>query len=93
MRTGLFTGADGYQEGGPSLPACLTLASQPGAVFLLSKWYTKSELAVRTAILYCGSLISNAFGPMIAAGIIGGMNNELGIANWRWLFIIVGDST
>lgn len=33
------------------------------------------ELAMRTAILYCGSLISNAFGPLVAAGIIGGMNN------------------
>ena len=34
------------------------------------------ELAMRTAILYCGSLISNSFGPLIAAGVIGGMNNS-----------------
>lgn len=26
----------------------------PGAIFLLSKWYKKEELGVRTAILYCG---------------------------------------
>lgn len=42
----------------------------PGALFLLSKWYTKKELGLRTAILYCGSLISNAFGPLMAAGIL-----------------------
>ncbi|KAL8280508.1 hypothetical protein RQP46_007156 [Phenoliferia psychrophenolica] len=30
----------------------------PGAIFLLSKWYTRKELGLRTAILYCGSLIS-----------------------------------
>jgi len=66
----------------------------PGALFLLSKWYTKRELALRTAILYCGSLISNAFGPMIAAGVFGGgLNDALGIATWRWLFIIEGSIT
>ena len=30
----------------------------PGALFLLSKWYTRKELGVRTALLSCGSLIS-----------------------------------
>jgi MFS family permease len=34
----------------------------PGALFLLSKWYKRSELGQRTALLSCGSLISNAFG-------------------------------
>jgi MFS family permease len=34
----------------------------PGAIFLLSCWYTKKELASRTAILYSGSQLGNAFG-------------------------------
>lgn len=42
----------------------------PGAIFLLSKWYTRRELGLRTSILFCGSLISNAFGPLIAAGYV-----------------------
>jgi len=55
----------------------------PGALFLLSKWYTKSELGSRTAILYCGNIISNAFGALMASGILDGMNNSLGHAAWR----------
>ncbi|EJT97515.1 MFS general substrate transporter [Dacryopinax primogenitus] len=65
----------------------------PGALFLLSKWYTRKELGFRTAILYCGNLISNAFGGLIAAGILSGMQGALGHAAWRWLFYIEGALT
>ncbi|KZT72529.1 sugar transporter, partial [Daedalea quercina L-15889] len=65
----------------------------PGALFLLSKWYKRSELGVRTAVLSCGSLISNAFGSLIASGILDGMQGKLGHAAWRWLFFIEGALT
>ncbi|KAI0035900.1 sugar transporter [Vararia minispora EC-137] len=65
----------------------------PGALFLLSKWYTKSELGSRTALLYCGNIISNAFGALIASGILSNMNGRLGHAAWRWLFYIEGALT
>ncbi|CDZ96600.1 mfs general substrate transporter [Phaffia rhodozyma] len=65
----------------------------PGAIFMLSKWYKKSELGVRTAILYCGSLISNALGPLMAAGILSGMEGKLGHKGWVWLFFIEGALT
>jgi len=65
----------------------------PGALFLLSKWYKRSELGFRTAILYCGNLSSNAFGNLIAAGILNGMEGKLGQAAWRWLFYIEGALT
>ena len=55
-----------------------------GALFLLSKWYKLSELGFRTAILSCGSLLSNAFGSLIAAGVLDGMEGVLGLAAWRW---------
>ena len=44
-------------------------------------------------ILYAGNLISNAFGNLIAAGIVGGMEGKLGIRAWRWLFYIEGAIT
>lgn len=59
----------------------------PGALFLLSKWYTRKELGVRTAVLSCGSLISNAFGSLIASGILSGMEGKLGHAAWRCVFL------
>ncbi|KNZ79845.1 hypothetical protein J132_08503 [Termitomyces sp. J132] len=65
----------------------------PGALFLLSKWYKKNELGLRTAILYCGSIISNAFGALMASGILSGMDGKLGRAAWRWLFYIEGALT
>ncbi|KAL7006934.1 hypothetical protein EMMF5_003518 [Cystobasidiomycetes sp. EMM_F5] len=61
----------------------------PGAVFLLSCWYTKKELALRTAILYSGSQLGNAFGTLIARGILT-LDGVHGIAGWRWLFIVEG---
>ena len=55
----------------------------PGALFLLSKWYKRSELGQRTALLACGLLISNAFGSLIASSILSGMQGKLGHAAWR----------
>jgi sugar phosphate permease len=60
---------------------------------LLTKWYKRDELGLRTAILYCGNIISNAFGALIATGILGGMQGKLGHAAWRWLFYIEGSLT
>ncbi|KAJ8591075.1 MFS general substrate transporter [Rhizopogon salebrosus TDB-379] len=68
-------------------------AFYPGSMYLLSRWYTRKELAFRSAILYCGLLMSNAFGSLIAAGILGNMQGKLGIAAWRWLFYIEGAIT
>ncbi|KAJ3982629.1 major facilitator superfamily domain-containing protein [Lentinula detonsa] len=63
------------------------------AIYLLSRWYTKKELAFRSAILYGGLLISNAFGALMAAGILANMEGKLGIRAWRWVFFIEGSIT
>ncbi|KAJ7179945.1 major facilitator superfamily domain-containing protein [Mycena crocata] len=65
----------------------------PGALFLLSKWYKRDEIGLRTAILYCGNIISNAFGALMASGILAGMEGKLGHSAWRWLFYIEGALT
>lgn len=62
-------------------------------MFYLSCWYTRKELAFRSAILYSGSLISGAFAGLIAAGITHGMDGKRGLEAWRWLFIIEGAIT
>lgn len=58
----------------------------PGALMILSKWYTRRELTVRNAILFCGNLISNAFSALVGAGVLSNMQGVLGHAAWRWLF-------
>jgi len=60
----------------------------PGALFLLSTWYTRKELALRTSILYAGSLLSGGFGGLVGAGIQYGLDGVHGLSAWRWLFII-----
>ncbi|TDL29518.1 sugar transporter [Rickenella mellea] len=65
----------------------------PGALFLLSKWYKRDELGLRTALLFCGSLMSNAFGALLASGILNAMEGTFGRAAWRWLFYVEGSLT
>ncbi|GAA6024824.1 hypothetical protein JCM11491_005664, partial [Sporobolomyces phaffii] len=65
----------------------------PGAILCLSSWYTKRELGLRITLLYCGSLISNAFGPLIAYGILETMEGAAGMRAWQMLFIIEGSIT
>ncbi|KAJ5111600.1 hypothetical protein N7532_002135 [Penicillium argentinense] len=62
----------------------------PGAVMLMSSWYTRQELSHRIAWFYAGSSLANAFGGLIGAGVLGNLDGNHGIAGWRWLFIIEG---
>ncbi|GAB7336603.1 hypothetical protein MBLNU13_g09856t2 [Cladosporium sp. NU13] len=62
----------------------------PGVFFLLSCWYTRKELAFRTAILYSGLVLATAFSGLIAAGVFAGLDGVRSMAGWRWLFLIEG---
>lgn len=61
----------------------------PGAVFLMSSWYTRAELTQRVSWLYAGNALANMFGGVIGAAILGNLDGVQGLASWRWLFIIV----
>ncbi|KAK9453095.1 allantoate permease [Dipodascopsis uninucleata] len=65
----------------------------PGVLALLSSWYTKKELAHRFAIFYGGSQAGCMLGGLIAAGVLANFDGFLGIAGWRWLFIVEGSAT
>ncbi|PWI73896.1 MFS transporter [Purpureocillium lilacinum] len=62
----------------------------PGAVFLMSSWYTRAELTRRVAWFYCGNALANMFGGLIAYGVLKDLSGNAGIAGWRWLFIVEG---
>lgn len=65
----------------------------PGCLYYLSCWYVRSELGLRTALLYSGALISGAFSGLISAGITNNMDGLRGWRAWRWLFLIEGVAT
>ncbi|KAI8634501.1 allantoate permease [Xylariaceae sp. FL1651] len=65
----------------------------PGAIFLMSSWYTRAEMAHRIAWFYSGSSLANAFGGLIGAGVLSNLSGAHGISGWRWLFIIEGSIT
>lgn len=95
---GLVSALTSQVKGYGGIVACrfiLGLVEAPffaGVLFYLSKWYTKSELNLRMSIFYSGSLISGAFGNLIAAGILKGLAGKHGLAAWQWLYIIEGTS-
>ncbi|ORY71930.1 major facilitator superfamily domain-containing protein [Pseudomassariella vexata] len=62
----------------------------PGALYLLSVFYTRKEIATRISILYSGNIFATTFAGLIAAATFETLNGAHGIKGWRWLFIIEG---
>jgi sugar phosphate permease len=59
----------------------------------MSCWYKPFELAKRLAIFYTASLMSGAFGGLLAGAITGNMDMVGGVRGWKWLFVIEGIAT
>jgi len=78
-----------FQGYGSDITGFTEAAFFPGAIFLLSIFYEKKQMAFRTAILYSGSQVGNAFGGLFALAILE-LDGAHGIKGWRWLFIIEG---
>lgn len=62
----------------------------PGALYLMSLFYTRKELATRIALLYSGNIIATACSGLIAAATFASIDGAHGLAGWQWLFIIEG---
>ncbi|RIB28650.1 major facilitator superfamily domain-containing protein [Gigaspora rosea] len=65
----------------------------PGAFFLLSMWYKRSQCAVRFSLFCSGSVLSGAFGGFLAYFIIRYMDGKGNLEGWRWLFLLEGLAT
>ncbi|KAF2833941.1 putative pantothenate transporter liz1 [Ophiobolus disseminans] len=62
----------------------------PALYYLLGAWYNKRELGKRNGILQAAVSIAPIFSGFLQAGIFNGLNGHLGLAGWRWLFIMNG---
>lgn len=65
----------------------------PGAVYMLSIFYTRKEIATRIAILYTGNILATAFAGLIAAAVFSGLDRKGGLSGWQWLFVLQGAVT
>ncbi|KAF2219522.1 major facilitator superfamily domain-containing protein [Elsinoe ampelina] len=61
----------------------------PGAVYLLSTWYTRYEMGKRYAVFYIIGCVASAFAGILAFGLMQ-MDGIAGKTGWRWIFIIEG---
>lgn len=61
----------------------------PGALYMLSMFYTRTEIATRISILFTANICATAFAGLIAIGVFQ-LSGSAGLAGWKWLFIIQG---
>lgn len=61
----------------------------PGALYIISIFYTRKEIAFRISILYTGNILATAFAGLISIGVFK-MSGMAGLSGWRWLFILQG---
>ncbi|RSL59554.1 hypothetical protein CEP54_007229 [Fusarium duplospermum] len=61
----------------------------PGAMYILSLWYKRRELAKRVSIFFFGMFGGNAISPLLATGILK-LDGARGMSGWQWLFLVEG---
>lgn len=65
----------------------------PGALYMLSLFYTRKEIATRLSILYSGNILATSFSGLIAEAVFSTLDGTHGLAGWKWLFIVEGITT
>ena len=64
-----------------------------GCLLLISSWYTRTELGLRTAVLLSAPSTANAFAGIIAHAVGVSLEGSHGFEAWRWLFLVAGTGT
>jgi len=61
-----------------------------GMLFIFSSWYRPNELFKRAGVWYMSFSLGGIFSGQLQASAYKNLNGVLGLAGWRWLFIIDG---
>lgn len=56
----------------------------PGALYMISMFYTRKEMAVRMSVFYTGNMMASSFSGLIAAAVFAGLDKKHGLAGWQW---------
>ncbi|KAF4438152.1 hypothetical protein F53441_12844 [Fusarium austroafricanum] len=62
--------------------------AMPGSFYIIGSWYRRSEISRRTTLFWFSSVGGQMLSGYIQAGLYKNMNGRLGLAAWRWLFIL-----
>ncbi|OCF78525.1 hypothetical protein I204_00465 [Kwoniella mangroviensis CBS 8886] len=76
-----------------ALVGAFEASAYPGAVFLLSSWFTPSELALRISFYHSSQWMGSMLAGGLQATIYEGLDGKSGIRGWRWMFLIDGTMT
>lgn len=61
----------------------------PGFIYYLSRWYRRSEIALRLAFFMCSASFSGAFGGLLASAIL--RRESIGsLKGWEMIFFVEG---
>ena len=61
----------------------------PGIIYYLSCWYPRSDRARAMSFFYIGATLASMIGVPLS-GLLLGLDGVMGIAGWRWLFLLEG---
>ena len=61
----------------------------PGIIYYLSCWYPRSDRARAMSFFYIGATLASMIGVPLSGTLLK-LNGVLGIAGWRWLFLLEG---
>lgn len=60
----------------------------PGILSLLMHWYTPQELAKRMGVYHSCQAVGSMLSGAVEAAIVDTLSGNLGLAGWRWSFVI-----
>jgi MFS transporter, ACS family, tartrate transporter len=61
----------------------------PGIIYYLSCWYPRSDRARAMSFFYIGAALASVIGLPLSGTLLK-LNGMMGIAGWRWLFLLEG---
>jgi sugar phosphate permease len=64
----------------------------PGAAYLISCWYPRKDIGVRTSIFYISAAVAGSFAKPLGY-CFSLLDGKQGLTGWRWLFIFYGALT
>ncbi|GMK56062.1 hypothetical protein CspeluHIS016_0211180 [Cutaneotrichosporon spelunceum] len=64
----------------------------PGAAYLISCWYPRKDIGVRTSIFYISAAVAGSFAKPLGY-CFSLLHGKRGLSGWRWLFIFYGALT